>query len=163
MTGAIHFVENINAADALAMMKKANPQVVVVNGTRILKAETLQNLSATFINTHQGITPQYRGAHGAYWALHQNDPRNCGVTIHLVDQGIDTGNIVAQALIEPTPEDNFSTYPFLQTIAALPLLVTAVEGALAGTLESRSINGPSAVWYHPGFMQYLKGRGRGVR
>lgn len=163
MTGAIRFTENINAPEALVLMKQFNPRVVVVNGTRILKPATLDNIAATFINTHQGITPQYRGAHGAYWALFQNDLQNCGVTIHLVDQGIDTGNIVAQAIISPGPDDNFTTYPYLQTVASLPLLTAAIEASLTETLKSWSIEGPSAVWYHPGFLQYLKGRWRGIR
>ena len=40
---------------------------------------------------HAGITPQYRGVHGGYWAVVNNDPEHCGVTIHFVDKGIDTG------------------------------------------------------------------------
>jgi methionyl-tRNA formyltransferase len=45
---------------------------------------------------HAGITPRYRGTHGGYWVLLNNDPGHCGVTIHLVDPGIDTGSIVAR-------------------------------------------------------------------
>jgi folate-dependent phosphoribosylglycinamide formyltransferase PurN len=163
MTGAIRHVENINGPEALEIIKQANPSVVIVNGTRILKPATLQACQATFINTHQGITPRYRGAHGAYWALFENNPKQCGVTIHVVDQGIDTGNIIGQATVEPAPEDNFTTYPYLQTAAALPILVDAVRKTLAGSLQSRPISGSSAVWYHPGAMQYLKARLRGVR
>jgi methionyl-tRNA formyltransferase len=44
------------------------------------------------------------------------------VTVHLLDEGIDTGPVVAQARVEPTPDDNFATYPLLQLATALPLL-----------------------------------------
>jgi methionyl-tRNA formyltransferase len=163
MTGAIRRVQNINDATSIEMIREANPKIVIVNGTRILKQATLQGCNATFINTHQGITPRYRGAHGAYWALYENNPSQCGVTIHVVDQGIDTGNIISQALVEPGPEDSFVTYPYLQTAVALPILIEAIHKALAGTLKSRPISGSSAVWYHPGALQYLKARMRGVR
>lgn len=163
MTGAIRHVENINDATAIAAIQQANPTIVIVNGTRILKPATLQSCAATFINTHQGITPRYRGAHGAYWALYENNPSQCGVTIHVVDQGIDTGNIIARASIAPTNEDSFVTYPYLQTAAALPVLVDAIRKGLAGQLASKPISGSSAVWYHPGAFQYLKARMRGVR
>jgi folate-dependent phosphoribosylglycinamide formyltransferase PurN len=163
MTAAIQHVENINGADAREALRSANPKIIIVNGTRILKLETLQSCAATFVNTHQGITPRYRGAHGAYWALYENNPAQCGVTVHIVDRGIDTGNIIAQATVAPGPRDSFVTYPYLQTAAALPLLVTAIRAALQSNLQSTPISGSSAVWYHPGAWQYIKARLRGVR
>jgi folate-dependent phosphoribosylglycinamide formyltransferase PurN len=163
MTDAIRHIENINSEEAIDAIKRAGPAVVVVNGTRILKPATLQASAAMFINTHQGITPKYRGAHGAYWALYENNPSQCGATVHIVDQGIDTGGIVGQITIEPGPDDSFVTYPYLQTAAALPILVDAVRQALKGDLRSKPVTGPSAIWYHPGALQYLKARLRGVR
>jgi folate-dependent phosphoribosylglycinamide formyltransferase PurN len=163
MTGAIRRVVNINNPSSIEQIREANPKIVIVNGTRILKPATLQAGNATFINTHQGITPRYRGAHGAYWALYENNPSQCGVTIHVVDQGIDTGNIISQAIVEPGPDDSFVTYPYLQTAAALPLLVEAIHKCLGGSLQSRPISGSSAVWYHPGALQYLKARLRGIK
>jgi Formyl transferase len=163
MSPAIRHVENINSAEGLQALRDANPQLVIVNGTRILKPATLQAVNASFINTHQGITPQYRGAHGGYWALHERDPKHCGVTVHLVDKGIDTGNIMGQATIAPEGQDNFVTYPYLQMAAALPLLVDTIRQGLQGPLKGNAITGPSNVWYHPGLFQYLKARLRGVR
>lgn len=163
MTGAICHVENINDQSSIEAIRKTNPAVIIVNGTRILKPATLQACETIFINTHQGITPRYRGAHGAYWALYESNLAQCGVTIHVVDQGIDTGNIISQATVAPTAEDNFVTYPYLQTAAALPLLTEAVCHCLAGQLQSKPISGSSEVWYHPGAIQYLKAWLRGVR
>ncbi len=163
LTRDIMSVDSANGAGCLAALQELAPKVIVVNGTRILKQATLASVQAVFLNTHQGITPGYRGAHGAYWALHENDRMRCGVTVHVVDQGIDTGNIVRQARIEPGPGDSFVSYPYLQTAAALPLLLEAVENALTGTLASSPVTGKSSVWYHPGFLQYLAGRLRGVK
>lgn len=162
-TPVIEHVGNINSPEAIALIAAKNPDVVIVNGTRILKRDLLNSVRATFINTHQGITPMYRGAHGGYWALYNNDPANCGVTIHLVDEGIDTGHIIAQALISPSAIDSYMSYPYLQVAAALPLLVLAIRSVAAGTLMTTIRNGPSAIWYHPGIFQYLRGRLRGVK
>jgi folate-dependent phosphoribosylglycinamide formyltransferase PurN len=159
----IQRVSSVNDPQCRALLQQANPKVVVVNGTRIIKRETLTSIGATFLNVHQGITPQYRGAQGAYWALYSGDRGNCGVTIHVVDEGIDTGGIVDQARIDPQPDDNYMTYPLLQTAAALDRLVAAVRQCLAGRVATRAIEGPSAVWYHPGLLQYLAGRLRGIR
>ena len=163
VSDAIHHVGNVNSEECHALIEKLKPQIVIVNGTRILNRATLAKLNATVINTHQGITPGYRGAHGAYWALAQKDPAHCGVTVHLVDEGIDTGNIIAQSTIAPDSQDSFVTYPFLQTAKALDLITKAVRDVKAGTLETRPITGASMVWYHPGLFEYLGHALRGVR
>jgi len=159
----IYHVKSVNGPDCHGLIAALQPEIVVINGTRILSRETLAKLNALVINTHQGITPGYRGAHGAYWALAQGDHAHCGVTVHLVDEGIDTGNIIAQTNIAPAKNDSFVTYPYLQTAKALDLLVAAIREAMAGKLQSRPITGTSAVWYHPGFFQYIRLALRGVR
>lgn len=159
----IRHIDSVNSGACKEALKIIAPKVVVVNGTRIIKGDTLRSTPAVFLNIHQGITPQYRGSHGSYWALFNNDVENCGVTVHVVDEGIDTGGVVARAHADPSPADNFVTYPYLQTAAALPALVEAIKAALGGKLDVIAVEGQSAVWYHPGFFQYIFGRFRGVR
>lgn len=160
---AVKHLANINSPESIALINAAAPDVVIVSGTRILKKDILRSTRGLFLNCHQGITPQYRGGHGGYWALYAKDPARCGVTVHVVDEGIDTGNIVSQATITPEAGDSFATYPYLQTAAALPILVKAIRDAAAGKLETRAVSGNSAIWYHPGFWQYVSGWLRGVR
>jgi len=162
-TPAIRDVTNVNAPETIELIAACNPDIVIVNGTRILKPGLLNRIKATFINTHQGITPKYRGAHGGYWARFANDPNNCGVTVHIIDEGIDAGSIIEQAVISPIMADSYITYPYLQIAAALPLLVAAVRASAKGELKTFVAKGASAVWYHPGFFQYLIARLRGVR
>jgi folate-dependent phosphoribosylglycinamide formyltransferase PurN len=154
-TDRVTRVASINdpaAADALIQL---DPRVVVVGGTRIISSELLEATTATFLNMHAGITPRYRGVHGGYWALANGDRGHCGVTVHVVDPGVDTGDVVAQARIEPTTRDTFATYPLLQLAAGLPLLLDAVRAALEGRLGRRPADGPSRQWYHPTLWGYL--------
>ncbi len=163
LSASITNIDSANGKFCEDFLRGCNADVVIVNGTRILKPHILNATPAPFINTHQGITPHYRGAHGAYWALLKNDTEHCGVTVHLVDEGIDTGNIIGQSKIAPQTDDNFATYPYLQTAAAIPVLLDAVQAVQSGALKTTAIAGPSSVWYHPGFFTYLAGRLRGVR
>lgn len=156
-------VSSVNSPETISAIGALTPKVIVVNGTRIIGRKVLESTPATFLNTHAGITPKYRGAHGAYWALLNDDPERCGVTIHIVDPGIDTGSIIGQAKIAPTPEDSFVTYPYLQLAAALPLLVDSVQKALEGKLMTKLAEGETGVWYHPGALQYLIGRWHGIK
>lgn len=50
-----------------------------------------------FINTHPSLLPHNRGKHYSFWAIVENSP--FGVTLHVVDEGVDTGGIVAQRSI----------------------------------------------------------------
>jgi methionyl-tRNA formyltransferase len=130
--------------------------VVVVNGTRIISKHILESCNAVFINTHAGITPRYRGTHGGYWALTENNLANCGVTVHLVDPGIDTGSILGQATFEPVESSNFTTYPYMQLAKGLPLLAKAVDDVLHGCLKPlKREDLDSKLWHHPTAWGYL--------
>ncbi len=101
--------------------------------------------------------------HGGYWALAEGDAENFGSTVHLVDEGIDSGGILYQARAKPGPRDNFSTYPYLQLALALPMLAQAAEDAFAGRLAPRGSDLPSRLWSHPTIWAYLaNGLRRGV-
>jgi methionyl-tRNA formyltransferase len=151
------FVHSVNDDSAVMALKRANPDVVVVNGTRIIAEKVLRAVPATFLNTHAGITPMYRGVHGGYWALANKDRANCGVTIHVVDAGIDTGDIVYQARIEPSSADTFVTYPYLQLAAAIDLLRHAITEAANGTIvRLPPPTGKSRLWTHPTAVEYLR-------
>ena len=113
------------------------------------RATEIAEVNIPFVNYHAGITPKYRGVHGGYWAKAEDDLRNFGVTAHLIDAGIDTGAVLYQARIAPTARDNFSTYPYLQMAAALPLLEQAARDAMAGTLKPQPVDLPSRAWSHP--------------
>lgn len=154
---AIMRVPSANSPACIDLLRTLAPDVVVVNGTRILSARLLRGVGATFINMHAGITPRYRGVHGAYWAYAQGRPRSAGVTVHLVDAGIDTGGIIGQARIERRSDDTFVTLPYLQFEAGLPLLVEAVRAALAGgiTTVPSLDDDASQLCYHPGLFEYL--------
>ena len=134
-------------------------------GVRIIKPEILRCVDAPFINTHVGITPMYRGVHGGYWALWNGDPTNFGVTIHLVDPGVDTGQPLRQVRVRPSSDDTFVTYPLLQQAEALDAIKDILSD-LPRALETKEkpvANGFSRQWFHPTVGQYIRGRLRGIR
>jgi folate-dependent phosphoribosylglycinamide formyltransferase PurN len=148
-------VSSVNDNECLQILQRIDPAVVIVNGTRILSKSILGTIPVKFVNMHVGITPKYRGVHGGYWALVNTDKANCGVTIHLVDTGIDTGGIIYQQQIEISSKDNFVTYPLLQLAAGLPFLKTAIDDILQGKLTIMPGAGESRLWSHPTLGQYL--------
>ena len=152
-------VDSVNSDQARDLLRRLQPSVVVVNGTRILSAATLECTDAPFVNMHAGITPQYRGVHGGYWALVEGREDLAGTTVHFVDTGIDTGPIIGQAVFDVSSDDSFATYPYLHVAVGLPLLLRAVREIVAETPPAPrrplSSDLPSKLRSHPTLWGYL--------
>jgi methionyl-tRNA formyltransferase len=147
-------VGDVNSPAAVAALRDAQPDVVVVNGTDIIRDHVLQAVDAPFVNLHCGLTPAYRGVHGGFWALASGRPHDVGVTLHEVDAGVDTGRVLAQARAEADVRDTSLTLPLLQYREGLPLLRAYVrEGTAPGPLDGA---GESRQWYHPSLREYLR-------
>ncbi len=155
-------ITSINSPEGHALLKKLNPDIVIIVTTRILSRHTLQVTKAKFLNIHSGITPLYRGVHGGYWALINNDNENCGVTVHLVDEGIDTGGVLYQDTITDVinPKDNFLTYTYLQLSKAIPLLKKAIIDIQKNDIKTKKVLTTSgqSLFYQPTFWFYLYNR-----
>lgn len=159
----VRAIGSVNSQACRDALRALDPHVVVVYGTRIIRPATLACVDAPFINYHAGINPEYRGQNGAYWARSNRDPDRAGVTVHLVDEGVDTGDVLYQARTDFAQGDNIATYQHRQMATALPLLIRAVEDALAGRLAPRRVELPSRQWFHPTLWGYLRtGLARGV-
>lgn len=150
-------VSSVNDEACLSAMQSLQPDIVIVNGTRIISKKILQSTPAVFINMHVGITPWYRGSHGGYWAVKNNDTDHFGTTIHLVDAGVDSGAVLKQAFIKPGKRDNFATYPILQTAIGIEALQEVLPAVIAGTYQSVPNTEKGKLYYQPTIWQYFFG------
>lgn len=167
VTSNVIRVSSANSDESIRQLQAANRGLVVVNGTRILSRRLLASISGRFVNMHAGITPAFRGCHGAYWAIATGRPQLAGTTIHWIDAGIDTGSVLKQALISRSSKDNFATYPYLQLAVGLPLLVQTVQEFFDGKVMESATSpceaAGSHLYYHPTLWAYLLGWLRGVK
>ncbi|MBD3627493.1 formyltransferase family protein [Cyclobacterium sp.] len=152
-----YHVNSVNDEETVQLIKHLKPELIIVNGTRILSGKVIQAAGCPMLNTHAGITPKYRGVHGGYWALLQRDLENCGVTVHLIDTGIDTGGIVAQAKIKPTIKDNFTTYSIQQLGEGTKLLKKVINDYFDNGIQTMGGASESKLYYHPTIWAYFKG------
>ena len=70
----------------------------------ILKQNIIEGFGCPIFNLHISYLPYNRGAHPNFWSFYDNTPS--GVTIHLIDGGIDTGPIVKQKYVNFEETDN---------------------------------------------------------
>ncbi len=148
-------VNSVNEEACLHLLQQLQPDIILVNGTRIISKNILQSTKAVFINMHVGITPKYRGSHGGYWALHNNDITNFGTTIHLIDTGVDTGAVIKQVFTKPGSKDNFTTYPILQTAIGIVALKELLPNIINGEYQAVSNTVKGKMYYQPTIWQYL--------
>lgn len=152
-------VRSVNEERTVTLLREAAPDVVVVHGTRVISRPVLDAITVPVLNVHAGITPRYRGVHGGYWALREGRPDLAGSTVHLVDPGIDTGGILAQATFTADRVDSIATYPFLHLACAIPLLLEQIDAILSGTTPVVVTPLPGAersqLRWHPTAWDYL--------
>lgn len=152
-------VDSINSVTSIKNILLCSPDIIIVNGTRIISKQVLEAVQIPVINMHMGITPKYRGVHGGYWALANDDAANCGVTIHMVNTGIDTGDVIKQKRIAVEKEDNFVTYPYIQMGEGIRLELEILdEFKKTGKIKTQKIELPSMIWSHPTIWQYIWNR-----
>jgi len=94
-----------DAALADALAKWAPDWLVCAGFMRVLGSRMLARFPSRIVNTHPALLPSFPGAHGVRDALAYG-VRVTGCTVHLVDEGVDTGPILAQRAIGVEPDDD---------------------------------------------------------
>ncbi|HZZ27361.1 MAG TPA: formyl transferase [Pirellulales bacterium] len=153
-------VNSINEEAVVTALQHYRPDLVLVWGTSIIRRPVLQ-FAACFVNVHAGITPMYRGAHGGFWAAFNDDQSHLGITLHRVDEGIDTGRILQQALVKFDPaSDNLLTLAAKQTVAGAQTAVQWLQDHRADFASDPGVLaqpvGKSKLYYSPGFRDYRR-------
>jgi phosphoribosylglycinamide formyltransferase-1 len=115
-------------ADALlANIKHFDPDLVVLAGfMKILPPNFVSALSPNLINTHPSLLPEFKGAHAVRDALAAGATRT-GVTIHVVDEGVDTGPHLAQAEVQILPGETEAALHERIKVIERELLVDVVK------------------------------------
>ena len=162
VTDDVSALPPVNDPEAQRTLVDLAPRLVILSGTRIVGSETLRATGCPFINLHAGITPFGRGVHGGWWAIADGRPELCGSTVHRVDEGIDSGQALAQVSFHPEPGDDFASLPYRHLETGIPALLMVVESLLA----DRSVPPilvppmPSRLRTHPTITQYFLGARR---
>ena len=88
------YCNNLNDTAVVNTLRKSKPDIVVFTGGGLIRNEVLEHSGAGILNCHMGILPQYRGMDVVEWPILENNFGQVGVTIHFMDKGIDTGDIL---------------------------------------------------------------------
>jgi len=89
-------------------LKNLNIDIIINQSQNILKKELLEIPKIGIINRHNALLPKNRGRLSSFWVLF-NQEKETGVSIHFVEEGIDSGDIIVQKKYKVSAKDNFNT------------------------------------------------------
>ena len=105
----LYKVKSTNTPESIKHLKEINPDVIFVIGwTRLVSPEVLAIPKYGCIGMHASLLPKYRGRAPVNWAIINNE-KLTGNTMLLLDEGVDTGDILAQRSIQITLSDSCQT------------------------------------------------------
>jgi methionyl-tRNA formyltransferase len=115
-------------------MRALAPDLFIAVGyAQILEPEILVVPKLFAANFHASLLPRYRGKHPVFWTLRAGE-RWAGLTVHLMDQGIDTGDIIYQVKVRTRRHDTVTSLYKRITDRSVGLIARLLDDAKAGTV-----------------------------
>ena len=154
-------VSTPNSAEARAFLQERQPDLAIARCKVILKREIFEIPRIGTFVMHPGICPEYRNAHGCFWALVNRDLARVGMTLLKVDAGIDTGPVylhgtcgIDEVRESHTVIQHRAVIENLDEIGRILLALCRGEQVPAIDTEGRR----SATWGQPRLTHYLRWR-----
>ena len=136
---AVHDSDNINSEETINFLKEQNPEILIsAYFPQILKVQALAVPRKGVLNIHPGRIPEYKGAMAYFWAV-KNNAKTAGVSVHWMDEGIDTGPLIARKsfkIKQKTTQDKV----LIKTALVGSALLKRVGKKLARGTEPKTIN-----------------------
>jgi hypothetical protein len=153
------YVSTPNAPEARDFLAAVRPDIAIARCKFILKPEIFEQPRVGTFVFHPGICPEYRNAHGCFWALATRDLGRVGMTMLKVDRGVDTGPIYLQASYDL--DEVRESHIVIQYRAVLENL-DAIGRTLAALSRGDAVapipiaGRRSATWGQPRLTDYLR-------
>ncbi len=146
-----------NSPQAEAFIRDARPDIIIARSKFMLSKRIFQLASRATLVMHPGICPEYRNAHGCFWALANDDTSRVGLTLLAIDEGIDTGPVYGY--YSYAFDERTETHHRIQQRCLFENLDAVADRMLEihrGTAERVDTSGrQSAVWGQPWMTRYV--------
>lgn len=131
----VRIVSGHNAKDCEEFIRAAQPKVIVVYGTMLIRDHIAELASSCTLNMHTGLSPYYRGDSTLFWPIYYNQIDKLGVTVHELVSEVDGGGIVYTGKVDYDAGDT-ETHIFAKGVTTgADLYLQAVTDALDGNIK----------------------------
>lgn len=131
----IIFCKSLNDSIVESFLKKYNEKIIIFTGGGIIKQNILDNAGDGIINCHMGILPRYKGMDLPEWCLLEDRADELGITLHFMDSGIDTGDILKTVNLPFKKFDSIKNLRDCYEPLMVSEMVATVEDFLNGRLN----------------------------
>jgi methionyl-tRNA formyltransferase len=125
-------VESVNAAAAVDCVRSRAIDVLLNAGSELFRREIIDAPTHGILNAHMGYLPTYRGYNVLEWSLFRGD--QIGVSLHFINRGVDTGDIVRVHPIDVELGDTLARLRAKAFPIDVELMLDAIRGLERGTL-----------------------------
>jgi methionyl-tRNA formyltransferase len=122
----------INSTETLKTLEAQQPEIIILFGTSLIGREIMDRFPNRIINLHVGISGQYRGSSCNFWPIYDGRLDCLGATVLMINAGIDSGEILAQATIEVEERDTEQSLMGKSLILGMDLTIQVVHQWLRG-------------------------------
>lgn len=119
--------ETINDTENINLIGNLKPRAIAVHSTSIIGKELIQSFPRRIINLHAGLSPYYRGAGTNLFPFYNGELEFVGMTVHYIDVGIDSGDIILQGRPVFEEDDNPHTIGCKNIILGTRLMTKVVK------------------------------------
>jgi hypothetical protein len=152
-------VTSPNSEAARAFLEQLRPDLAIARCKIILKQAVFGIPRVGTFVLHPGICPEYRNAHGCFWALARRDLERVGMTLLRVDPGIDTGPIFLHGTCDfDEVAESHAIIQYRAVTENLDAIADVLTGFARGEdVRPIAVDGrESAVWGQPQLTAYLR-------
>ena len=141
---------NINTTEFIQTVKKYDSDLFVsMSFNQIFRLEILGLPKLGVINCHAGKLPFYRGRNILNWAI-INDEKEFGITVHYVDEGIDTGDIIKQKCYPINDNDGYNSLLEIAYIECASILYDSIKEIQLGVSKRIKQDSVDSVGFYCG-------------
>ncbi|HPD13622.1 MAG TPA: formyltransferase family protein [Planctomycetota bacterium] len=122
----------VNSEREVAAIRAFRPDLLYQAGPGITRPQVFQAAPLGMLHIHHGILPAIRGIASPEWAVRERRPLWLGVTLHMMDAGLDTGPLVAQARPRVEADDAWAAVRARLSLLAARLIAGGIRALEAG-------------------------------
>lgn len=149
---------NPNSVESEHLLKELKPDLILARCKNLLN-ERIFSLArvGTFV-MHPGVCPEYRNAHGCFWALAMRDTKKVGMSLLRIDKGVDTGPIFGYYGCDyDEVNESHNVIQDRVVFDNLDILSEKLQAIMSGTATPLDVSGrESRAWGQPWLTAYLR-------
>ena len=146
----VHDITRVNDEETADLLRAHEIDILFIWGVPIIRSNIIGSVRRMVINAHSSILPEYRGAKSEFWQCYHQDFKHAGVTLHQVDVGVDTGDILMQ--VKAGPDDCINPERLrvsnaIRVIEGMPDLLSAVISGSYRRISQSDLTTPKTPTY----------------